>query len=88
MRPNPVVLGGACLALLLQCAPARAQVLVGYLLAEELGVEPFSHQATLHVGERDDDGVDRARLDLRSKLVYRQHGAILRPVDMSRGGCA
>ena len=44
-------------------------MLLRHLLAEELGVEPFSHQAALHVRERDDDRVDRARLDLAPELV-------------------
>ena len=42
MRPIPLVLGGACFALLLQCAPARAQVLVGYLLGEKLSTPDFN----------------------------------------------
>jgi hypothetical protein len=44
------------------------------LLDEVLAVEPFSHQATLHVGEGDDDRVDRARLDLTCQVVHAQHG--------------
>ena len=44
------------------------------LLDEVLAVEPFSHQATLHVGEGDDDRVDRPRLDLSRQLVQAQHG--------------
>ena len=38
-------------------------------------VEPLSHEPALHVGERDDDRVDRARLDLgrsSSKLSTRR----------------
>lgn len=42
MRSLPVVVGGACLALLLQCAPARAQVLIGYLLGEKLSTPNFN----------------------------------------------
>ena len=56
------------------------RVLVRHLLAEELRVEPLSHEPALHVGERDDDRVDRARLDLGLQLVERQHAAILSPV--------
>ena len=47
------------------------------LVAEELPVEPLPHEPALHVGERDDDGVDRARLDLGSSSSKRQHAAIL-----------
>ena len=48
------------------------------LLDEELAVEPLSHEPALHVGERDDDRVDRAVLDLGLQLVEAQHaGAIL-----------
>ena len=64
---------------------------VGHLLAEELRVEPLSHEPALHVGERDDDRVDRARLDLGLQLVERQHArdpSGRRSVDMSRRGCA
>ncbi len=66
-------------------------MLVGHLVAEELRVEPLSHEPALHVGERDDDGVDRARLDLGLQLLEREHGAILflsRLVDMSTRECA
>jgi hypothetical protein len=48
------------------------------LLEEELRVQAFSHQATLHVGEGDDDGVDVAGVDLLPHLVEGQHAAILR----------
>jgi hypothetical protein len=47
------------------------------LLQEELAVEPLSRQAALHVGERDDDSVDRAALDLAAQLVQREHVRIL-----------
>ena len=61
-----------------QVVAALDRVLVRHLLAEELRVEALSHEPALHVGERDDDRVDRARLDLGSQLVERQHAAILR----------
>ena len=35
-------------------------------------MQPLALQATLHVGERDDDGVDAPGLDLRPELVDRQ----------------
>ena len=43
------------------------------LLEEELRVEALPHQAALHVGEGGDDGVDRARLDVRPQFVDFQH---------------
>ncbi len=39
---------------------AALDAVLGRLLDEELAVEPLAHQAPLHVGEGDDDGVDRA----------------------------
>ena len=39
------------------------------LAQEELGVDALAHQAALHVGEGDDDRVDRAGLDLFAKFV-------------------
>ena len=36
-----------------------------HLVDEELRVEPLAHEAALHVGERDDHGVDLARRDER-----------------------
>ena len=47
------------------------------LLDEELRVEPLAHEAALHVGERDDHGVDLARRDELPQLLPAQHGAIL-----------
>ena len=47
------------------------------LLQEELAVDPLAHQAALHVGERDDDRVDRAALDLAPQLVQGEHVRIL-----------
>ena len=44
-----------------------------HLLEEELGVEALAHQPPLHVGEGDDDGVDRAGLDLCAQLLVAQH---------------
>ena len=43
------------------------------LLDEELAVEPLSHQPALHVGEGDDDRVDRARLHVGLQLVEAKH---------------
>ena len=54
-----------------QVVAALDRVLVRHLLAEELRVEPFSHEPALHVGERDDDRVDRTRLDLGLQLLQR-----------------
>jgi hypothetical protein len=45
-----------------------------HLVDEELAVEALAHQPPLHVGERHDDGVDRARLDVGPQLVEREHG--------------
>ena len=44
------------------------------LLDEELAVEPLAHQPALHVGEGDDDRVDRARLHVGLQLVEAKHG--------------
>ena len=41
-------------------------------LNEELGVDTLAHQAALHVGEGDDDGVDLAPLDRGGQLIARQ----------------
>ena len=38
------------------------------------GVQALALQAPLHVGDRDEDGVDVARLHLPAQLVHRQHG--------------
>ena len=46
-----------------------------HLLDEELTVQALPHQAPLHVGEGDDDGVDLAGGDQRFQLVEGQHGA-------------
>jgi len=40
-------------------------------------VHAFADEPTLHVGERDNDGVDGPVLDRRAKLVERQHAASL-----------
>ena len=45
-----------------------------HVVEEVVAVHPLALQATLHVGERDDDGVDVARLDLRAQLVDGQCG--------------
>ena len=52
------------------CSP---RAVVEPVVEEELGVESLSQQTSLHVGEGDDDGVDRAALDVGPKLVYRKH---------------
>ena len=46
---------------------------VEHLLDEELAVEPLAHQASLHVGERDDDRVDLTGRNLLPQLVGAQH---------------
>ena len=56
-----------------QVVAALARVPGLVLGEEELRVEPLAHQAALHVGEADDDGVDRSRLDVRPQLVEAQH---------------
>ena len=43
------------------------------LVEEILRLLALSHQASLHVRERGDDGVDRAGLDFRPQLVEGQH---------------
>ena len=43
------------------------------LVEEELGVEALPHQATLHVGEGDDDGVDGTALGVGPQLIDAQH---------------
>ena len=43
------------------------------LLDEELAVEALAHEAALHVGERDDDRVDRAPPHLDPQLLEAQH---------------
>ena len=56
-----------------QVVAALDRMLVRHLVAEELRVKALSHEPALHVGERDDDRVDRAGLDLGLQLVERQH---------------
>ena len=48
------------------------------LLDEELAVQALAEQPALHVGERHDDGVDRARLHVGLQLVEAKHGGDLR----------
>ena len=57
-----------------QVVAALDAVLRNVLLQEELPVHALAHQASLHVGEGDDDGVDRALLDGASELLQGQHG--------------
>ena len=45
-----------------------------HLLDEELGMEALAEQASLHVGERDDDRVDLAGGDEILELGVGQHG--------------
>ena len=47
------------------------------LAQEELGVDALAHQPALHVGEGDDDGVDRAGLDVVAQLMLGKHVGIL-----------
>ncbi len=49
------------------------RMLVVDLLDEELAVQALPHQAPLHVGEGDDDGVDLAALHQLAQLCKRQH---------------
>ena len=60
MRPIAVVLGGACLALLLPCAPARAQVLIGYLLGEKLSTPDFNMGFEVGANFSNLEGLDHA----------------------------
>jgi hypothetical protein len=45
-----------------------------HLLDEELGVQALAEQASLHVGERDDDRVDLPGRHELLQLRERQHG--------------
>ena len=49
------------------------RIRVLHLLDEEVRLHALAHQASLHVGERDDDGVDLAGLDLLFQFVEREH---------------
>jgi len=60
MRPLFVVLGSAFLVLLLQCAPARAQVLIGYLLGEKLSSENFNMGFEVGANFSNFEGLDPA----------------------------
>jgi hypothetical protein len=57
-----------------QVVTALHAVLGHVLLQEELRMQAFAEEASLHVGERDDDRVDRAALHLVTQLVQREHG--------------
>ena len=46
-------------------------------------MQALAHQAPLHVGEGDDDRVDRAALDVGAQLLERQHGG--HPIPSGRG---
>ena len=56
-----------------QVVAAFDSVLGDVLVDEVLGMNALAHQPSLHVRERDDDGVDRPGIDVRSELVQRQH---------------
>src|SRR6266545_8332143 len=58
---------------------AALDPVLGGLVEEELGLLALAQQATLHVSESGHDRVDSARLDLRSKLIQRQHEADSNP---------
>src|SRR5229473_47971 len=47
-------------------------------LDEVLAIHAFAHQASLHVGERDDDGVDLSGLDVGGQLLLRQQDVTAR----------
>src|SRR5205807_247984 len=47
------------------------------VVEEELRLEPLAHEPALHVGERDDDRVDRAALHVAPQLLDAQHAPIL-----------
>jgi len=48
----------------------------GDVLDEVLPVQPLALQPALHVGDRDDHGVDDAALDPVDELVHRQVPAV------------
>ena len=52
---------------------ALDRILVLHLLEKEMCLHALAHQASLHVGERDDHGVDLAGLDLLFQFVEREH---------------
>ena len=56
---------------------APLDAVLGAVLEEVLGMHALAEQPALHVGERDDDRVDRAALDVRPQLLEGQHRAIL-----------
>jgi len=47
------------------------------VVEKEAGLNSLAQQPSLHVGEGDDEGVDRARLDLTPQLVQLEHRPIL-----------
>ena len=57
-----------------QVVAALDAVLGDLAFEEELPVHALPHEAALHVGEGDDDRVDRAALDLGSQLLQRHAG--------------
>ena len=56
-----------------QVVAALDRVARADLLDEELAVQPLAQQPALHVGEGDDDRVDRARLHVGPQLVEAKH---------------
>ena len=52
---------------------------------EVLGVDTLAHQAALHVGERDDDGVDEAFLDFGGELVLAERRLAIGPCHLVLG---
>jgi len=68
MRVRASVLGTACLALMLLPAPARAQVLVGYLLGEKLASPTFNLGFEIGVNFSTLDGFDDA--DRMNRTVF------------------
>ena len=56
---------------------AALDAVLDRLVEEEVRVQALAHQPALHVGEGDDDGVDRAALHLRAQFVKRSARLIL-----------
>jgi hypothetical protein len=54
---------------------AALRAVLHHLVEEVPGMEPLALQASLHVGDGDDHGVDLTAVDERRQLVERQHVA-------------
>ena len=65
MRSITLALGGAGFALLLQCAPADAQVLIGYLFGEKLATPTFNLGFEVGANFSNLDGFADAKRDSR-----------------------